>query len=432
MLTVEENETFTRVGPETQMGRLLRWYWHPIAAATQLDENPVRRVKLLGENLVLFRDRAGRLGLVQEACAHRRVNLVFGIPEEEGIRCPYHGCRYDNTGQCLEMPAEPADSTFPARVKITAYPVQELAGVIFAYLGPEPAPLLPRWDLFVCDNVLRDVGFQVVPCNWLQMQENDLDPAHLPWLHGHFSNYVLERLGREDLRRDNRAAAPDGRGERPNGGRTAVGLWRDWEVYEQGVMNLERSADGSTRPVRPSLFPNMNSFATQFMYRVPMDDTHTLHVTFTAYPQPPGEPIAQAKTPYYIVPDSITPEMTPIWSELDSNGGQDIMAWAAQGGVVERDKERLGESDKGIILWRELLRRQLKLVEDGGEPLNVFRDPDHNDFVVVPPRDGSLMGWGGPNIGFMRRVNSSYKHSPVVTELVERINGKDALLTPVR
>src|ERR1051325_11315394 len=102
MLSEEENEVLTRVGPGTPMGRLMRWYWHPIAAASQLDENPIRPIRLLGEDLVLYRDRRGKIGLVQAACAHRRVNLVFGIPEEEGVRCPYHGWRYDNTGPCPE------------------------------------------------------------------------------------------------------------------------------------------------------------------------------------------------------------------------------------------------------------------------------------------------------------------------------------------
>src|SRR4029077_2140149 len=110
------------------------------------------------------------------------------------------------------------------RGKIAAYPVQELGGLVFAYLGPEPAPLLPRWDIFVHDNVLRDIGLQVVPCNWLQMQENDLDPAHLQWLHGYFSNYVLERLGRPDLMRRREGGPPQ---------RRAIGDLRDWEVYEQ-------------------------------------------------------------------------------------------------------------------------------------------------------------------------------------------------------
>ena len=199
MLTAEENELFTRIGPNTPLGKLMRWYWHPIAAATQLDEYPVRRVKLLGESLVLYRDRSGNLGLIGDTCAHRRVNLGFGIPEVVGLRCPYHGWRYDGSGQCVEMPEEAKDSSFPSRVQIPAYPVKELAGVIFAYLGPDPAPLLPNWDLFVAENVLHDVGFQVLDCNWLQIQENDLDPAHLEWLHGYFSNYALERMGRPDL-----------------------------------------------------------------------------------------------------------------------------------------------------------------------------------------------------------------------------------------
>ena len=168
MLTAEENELFTQVGPGTPMGKLMRWYWHPIAATAQLDENPVRAVRLLGEDLVLFRDRSGNLGLVEGRCAHRRVELRFGIPEKEGLRCAYHGWLYSPTGQCLQMPDEAADSTFHSRVKLQSYPVQELAGVLFAYLGPEPAPLLPNWDLFGAENVARDVGFQELNCNWLQ------------------------------------------------------------------------------------------------------------------------------------------------------------------------------------------------------------------------------------------------------------------------
>ena len=322
MLTAEENETLTKVGPDTPRGRLMRWYWHPIATTTQLDDNPVIRVKLLGESLVLYRDRGGKLGLIDDTCPHRRVNLSFGVPEAEGLRCPYHGWRFDGTGQCREMPEEGSDSTFPSRVKITAYPVEELAGLIFAYLGPEPRPLLPRWDLFVMDHVLRDVGFEVVNCNWLQMQENDLDPAHLRWLHGNFSNYVLERLGRPDLKRRRADGA-----ERPPG--PAIEQ-RDWAVCELGVMNMDK-VEGDLRPTRPSILPNMNSFTSLFMYRVPMDDTHTLQVVYTAYPQPPSENVQQDKVPCYIVPPSTDSEGNPIWQELDSNGGQDTMAWGFPG-----------------------------------------------------------------------------------------------------
>jgi 5,5'-dehydrodivanillate O-demethylase oxygenase subunit len=409
MITKEDNDALTQVGPGTPMGELMRRYWQPIAAATQLDENPVMRVKLLGESLVLYRDRNGGMGLVSDTCAHRRVNLVFGMPESEGIRCPYHGWLYDNTGQCLEMPSEPADSTFPQRIQIAAYPVQELCGLIFAYLGPQPAPLLPRWDLFVYDNVLRDIGFQVLPCNWLQMQENDVDPAHLANLHGRFSNYALERLGRSDLKRS---------GSRPL---QPVGKW---EEHEFGLLNLEPS-------VRPAIFPNVNSFSTELMYRVPQDDTHTLHVFFSVYPMPPDRVIEQPRIPYYIIPPSVDEEGLPIWSELDSNGGQDAMAWIAQGPIVDRTQERLAESDRGIILFREMLRRQMKIVEDGGEPMNVFRDPAKNVCLNITPRDGTRPQWEGPNNIYVRRVNGPYKHSPVAKQLAEMVSGPIDLLEPV-
>jgi len=134
-----------------------------VAATAELDENPVKLVKILGESLVLFRDRQGRLGLIGDTCPHRRVSLLYGIPDAEGLRCCYHGWMFDRTGQCVEMPAEAPHSTFPQRVKIPGYAVQEMGGLIFAYLGPEPAPLLPRWDLFVMDGVWRDIGLTVIP-----------------------------------------------------------------------------------------------------------------------------------------------------------------------------------------------------------------------------------------------------------------------------
>jgi 5,5'-dehydrodivanillate O-demethylase oxygenase subunit len=427
MLSAEENETLTQVGPETPMGRLLRWYWHPIAATTQLDENPVMRVQLLGETLVLYRDRRGELGLIGNRCAHRGVDLTFGIPETEGLRCPYHGWLFDETGRCLEMPAESCDSSFTSRVRIDAYPVQELGGLIFAYLGPQPAPLLPRWDLFVYDDVKRDVGLQVVPCNWLQMQENDVDPAHTGWLHGQFSNYVLERLGRPDLQRA-RLALP-GMAPLLRGGE-CVNESRGWRVYEHGVMNTE-FRNGAWHDTRPSLFPNMNSYQGMFMYRVPMDDTHTLHVTYSVYPQPAGACTSQDRVPYYLIPPPVDQSRNPIWPELDNNGGQDIMAWMGQGAIADRRRERLAESDKGIILWRELTKRQLRIVEDGGEPMNVFRDPEDNVCIPVPPRDGSPLAWPGPNAGFMRQVNASWVYSPVVREMVRQYRGDEALARPV-
>ena len=203
MLSREENELLTKVGRGTPMGDLLRRYWYPIAACSELVEKPTKAVRVLGEDLVLYRDKQGRPGLIGSQCAHRRMSLVLGIPEKDGLRCPYHGWLYDRNGKCLEQPyeqAEDPDSTFKDRIHMPAYPVEELGGLIFAYLGPQPAPLLPRWELFVRDGVLRDIGAAVIPCNWLQIMENSLDPVHVEWLHQHFFNYVQERLGRTEFK----------------------------------------------------------------------------------------------------------------------------------------------------------------------------------------------------------------------------------------
>ena len=143
MLTPEENELLTRVGPGTPMGELLRRYWHPVAMSDQMHDRWTKRVRIMGEDLVLFKDRTGRLGLIAEACPHRRASFAYGIPTAEGIRCPYHGWMFDGSGRCLEQPNEPEGSTFKDKVATTAYPVQELGGLVWAYLGPLPAPLLP-------------------------------------------------------------------------------------------------------------------------------------------------------------------------------------------------------------------------------------------------------------------------------------------------
>ncbi len=198
MLTAQENEELTRVGPGTPMGELMRRYWHPVATCQELKENPVKAIRILGQSLTLFRDRQGRLGLISQRCAHRSVDLKHGIPENDGLRCPYHGWMYDITGQCIDQPAETAETTFKARVKLNSYPVQELGGLIWTYLGPKPEPLLPRWDLFVMDNAFRQIGTTVLPCNWLQCQENSVDSVHTTYCHGRLGQYVLERLGTKD------------------------------------------------------------------------------------------------------------------------------------------------------------------------------------------------------------------------------------------
>src|SRR6266540_769199 len=149
MLTKEQNELLTQVDRGTPAGELLRRYWHPIAVAAELtDASPTRFVRVLGEDLVLFKDKSGNVGLIQDHCAHRGASLLYGRIEERGIACAYHGWLYDTSGSCLETPAEPAGSMFHLTVRMTAYPVQELAGLYWAYLGPPPAPVIPRYDVW--------------------------------------------------------------------------------------------------------------------------------------------------------------------------------------------------------------------------------------------------------------------------------------------
>ncbi len=436
MLTVKENDRLTRVGPNTPMGELMRRYWQPIAAAVELDDNPVKPVKLLGESLILYRDRKGTLGLIGDTCPHRRISLAYGIPEEGGLRCAYHGWMFSETGQCVEMPAEAPDSTFPSRVKITGYPVQEISGLIFAYLGPEPTPLLPRWDLFVWDNVLRDIGSTVVPCNWLQIMENSLDPTHVEWLHGRFSNYVLERLGRDDLKREFFRV-----GEGTSGVEGQITNNFDHEKigfdeFQHGIIK-RRVVAGRTeehpdwRIGHPILFPNILRVGSNFQYRVPMDDTHTLHIWFTAYPQPPGETVEkQDKVPFYHVPLPVDEQGVAEWQLMDNNSGQDITAWVTQGPIADRSQEKLGESDKGIIIYRRMLRQQLAIIEDEGEPMNVFRNPESNVCIDLP-WEGREDPWAYARRGLMRRTSAAGKYAPVLREMVAKLDGEEALKGPV-
>mgnify|MGYP001189688846 CR=1 FL=1 len=198
MLSAQDNERLTRVTRGTPMGELMRRYWQPVAITSELKSRRAMPVRILGEDLVLYEDRSGTYGLIGRFCPHRRVDLSYGIPEEHGLRCMYHGWMMNETGQCIEQPFEETvhpDGRFKEKVRVDAYPVQELGGLMWAYLGPQPVPLLPRWDLLVWDNVLRDIGTTMLPCNWLQCMENSLDPVHTEWLHVYQTNHVLEREG---------------------------------------------------------------------------------------------------------------------------------------------------------------------------------------------------------------------------------------------
>ena len=375
MLTQEQNERLTRVGSGTPMGDLLRRYWYPVATDQQLGENPVKSVRLLGENLTLFRDRQGRLGLVQQRCAHRSVDLKHGIPTADGLRCPYHGWMYDANGQCLEQPAEDPAHNFAARVQIAAYDVQELGGLIWAYIGPQPAPLLPRWDIFVADNVFRQVGTTSVPCNWLQCQENAVDTVHVEWMHGAFGQYALERKGITDEAAFNQTR---------NFLRHHIKIGFERNAFGIQKYRLRDGEDEATAASwlegHPLVFPNYVLIGgpgrEELQMRVPIDDTTTWHLAYQIYHPADGVSLPpQGEIETFDVPMEDYPEYVL---------GQDVLAWPAQGPITDRTVEKLAETDRGLIMFRKMLEEQIQVVEDGGDPINTFRDPAANVCIELP------------------------------------------------
>lgn len=375
MLSREQNKRLTEVGPGTPMGDLLRRYWFPVAIDQELAQNPVKSVRLLGENLTVFRDRRGRLGLLSQRCAHRRVDLKHGIPEMDGLRCPYHGWMYDSTGQCIDQPAEDQSHAFASRVKIPAYRVEELGGLIWGYIGPEPAPLLPRWDIFVVDNVFRQVGTTEIPCNWLQCQENSVDTVHVEWMHGAFGKYAMERKQITGEAADRQIR---------NFMRHHINL--AFAPNEFGIQKyrLRDGEDPDTAPSwnegHPLVFPNYVLIGgpgrEEIQIRVPVDDTHTWHLAYQIY-----HPLAGVELPPQATIERFD---VPIEDYPEYVLGQDVLAWPAQGEIVDRSLEKLAETDRGLIMFRKMLEENIRAVEAGNDPINTFRAESLNRYIELP------------------------------------------------
>lgn len=363
MLSVEENEYFTQVGPGTPAGNMHRRYWYPVATALDVERERVFPLRVFGEDLALFRARNGEYGLVQQRCPHRSASLADGWVDEEGIRCPYHGWYFDGEGRCLEQPYEDLNSagTFKDRVTVTAYPVQELGGLLWAYLGPEPAPLLPRWKSLVADAERREIGITTIPCNWLQIAENTMDPLHVEWLHQNQSNYRAALVG------DDRQIEPRRH------------LKVDFAPFEYGIYKRrlmegdpEDSPDWTTG--HPLLFPAHLAHEFQFQFRTPIDDTHTLHFVYTMHPTEEGKGTDIVEVSQFsLEPD---PEESPF--AFATVMRQDIATWISQGSIAPRNLEMLGRSDRGIVMYRTMLRHAIEAVERGDDPIGTIRDPAAN------------------------------------------------------
>ncbi|MGH7906300.1 MAG: Rieske 2Fe-2S domain-containing protein [Candidatus Binataceae bacterium] len=373
MLSREENERLTRVGPGTPCGELLRRYWQPLCPAAQLtSDKPKLRLRVMGEDLVTFRAPSGRYGCLQEHCAHRGVSLYYGFIEGDAIRCCYHGWKYDLAGQCLEQPFEPKGASFKDRIRLRAYPVQKLAGLLFAYMGPDPerAPLLPRWDVLVRNDGRRTV--QIMPvhrCNWLQCQENTADSVHTYYLHG---QVALER---------NLSIQGDAEYYRRQIKRY------DWKYCEWGVeKTLVYDGDPPEVEIRPPLiFPNILRIpqgpVEAIHWRVPIDDTNTRIIWLGFIPSADGATrmTEEEDPPFEYLGEMLTPEgeydMTSFYS-------QDRMAWETEGPIFDRTREHLGSSDRGIVMFRRMLAEQISRVERGEEPeIAMVRDPAKNRII---------------------------------------------------
>jgi 5,5'-dehydrodivanillate O-demethylase len=342
MLTKEENEMLTRVGPGTPAGELLRRYWMPVGVAQELTpENPTQLVRILGEVLVLFRDKSGRVGLLADRCSHRGASLCYGRVEERGIACAYHGWLYDTQGNCLETPPEPAESKFPLTVKQKAYPVQKFVGLYWTYMGPQPAPLLPKYDVWVRQDGRRKIIIQPqLDCNWLQAMENSVDPAHLMILHQNTEKFDFYEVPYGIMKR---------------------------RTYKNGMLDEH-----------PLIFPNILRQGNATQIRVPIDDTHTKIYFIRFFPSEDGkvveqqdEPAAEYVKPYKNPPDAIHP-FTRF--RMDEVQAQDHMAWETQGPIADRTSERLSTSDRGVVMLREILKREIERVQQGLDPKGIIRD----------------------------------------------------------
>jgi len=389
MLTAEENARLTEVGPGTVMGELMRRYWHPIAATAEIDDNPFRTkaVRILGEDLALFRDRSGKLGLIDRLCAHRRADLTYGVAEDDGLRCQYHGWMYDGTGQCIEQPFEETvrpEARFKDRIKMNGYRVEELGGLIFAYLGPEPAPMLPHWGPLVWGNTVRDIAITELPCNWLQCQENSLDPVHVEWLHNYFWNYL------KAVKSDGSALSDGLRNVRKHQ-KIGFDLF-DYGIIKRRVLEGFTEEDDDWKEGHPILFPNIllvgSQFSATLQFRVPVDDSHCYHVSHYTFRAAPGAEVPpQERVPYRYVP--LNDDRNRYIMDYVFN--QDYSVWVGQGPIARRDLEKLGESDRGIIMFRQLLEQEMEAVARGDDPMNTFRDPAAN-VCIEPPLEHIKFG----------------------------------------
>lgn len=402
MLTQEQNDELTQVGPGTPMGAVLRHYWYPVAFVRELDEFPSKKVRLLGEDFALFKTPAGEYGIVDERCPHRGASLVYGIVEDGGLRCGYHGWKFDTDGQCVDILAEPDSSPkFRSECGVRSGKAQALGGMVWVYIGPGPAPELPRYEAYVMDGV-RDIGWSILPCNWLQIMENSVDPYHVEALHGNYFEFIARQQGTP----------------MPESFTANKHVKVAFDPFDHGIVKrrlLEGQPEDSDDWTigHPLVFPYKmwvgGNGVFQMQIRVPIDDTHTWVAFYTVH-APDGAELPEDR-----------PVVDYEYQWIDANGrhivdyieGQDVMAWVTQGPVADRVNEKITKSDLGVIACRRMFREQIETVRAGRDPIAVVREP-HD--VIKLPLERSKFGRGAQfAIDWIN--DGSMRYSPIAEEL---------------
>jgi len=375
MLSQAQNDRLTSVSRGTPAGELIRRYWQPIAATVDLEREWVLPVQVMGEKLALFRTERGEYGLVAERCPHRGASLTYGIPDADGLHCPYHGWHFNKEGQCIATPYDDTQGQSPLKdmAGIDAYPVQELGGLLWTYMGPAPIPELPKWDILVEPGYVRDIAITHLPCSYLQCMENSLDPVHFEWLHAQLSFYLAKKRG------DKPAFTPKRH------------LKIEFDEYEFGIVK-RRLLEGDSVDCddwttgHPILFPNTLAVGRSFQFRVPEDDTHTLHITYTARLAEPGEE-----------PQTVVPKVDVPYAHdngrlvVETILGQDMMAWVTQGPIARREVELLGKSDFGIVMYRNMMLENIAKVERGETPKGLVFDTERNKVSMSVIRENNAL-----------------------------------------
>lgn len=356
----ERMAKLTQTGPGTDMGQLLRTFWHPIAVSDQLAPGSARPIRIMCEDLTLYRGESGKPYLIGGHCPHRRTLLHTGWVQGDEIRCIYHGWKFNGSGRCTEAPAEGPETA--ARLSIPNYPLQEYAGLIFAYMGQGEAPPfeLPRKEAFEKQNLIVFGRLQVWPCNWFQMVENSLDAVHVSFVH------LAGKVG-------------------PFGEAVTASLPSlEYLETEAGIRQI---ATRSTDNVRISewSFPNNNHIITpgrtktspwvhRGVWNVPVDDHHTYKIGVYAIPSE-GDDIDRATIEHFEKYSDYNPAdhhnelfAGKAWPEdpsLQLTPAQDYVAVKGQGSIADRVNERLGKSDAGIVLLRRIFWREMDLLRKG-------------------------------------------------------------------